>query len=128
MGKQFNDFFIKYPNAKQQLLAFYDDHGLNPYKLQKNAQKIKNVKNLKQKIGNLIPKDYEQNLEKMKKIFDGIWMYIKLKPMRNEIIHWMLKQKEQDDDLVIDKSLIRYSLIRMIVFNIKRVVWSKHFI
>merc|ERR1712154_425866 len=54
LQKQFNDFFIKYPNAKQQLLSFYDEHSLNPYKLQKNAQKLKNVKNAKQKNANLI--------------------------------------------------------------------------
>merc|ERR1712228_384765 len=39
--KQMNEIFKKYPNAKKQLLIFYDNHGLNPFKLQKKKKKKK---------------------------------------------------------------------------------------
>ena len=126
---QMNQIFVKYPRAKQRLLFFYDDCGLNPYKLQRKAKNIKNDKKKNQNIAELIPKDYEEKLKKIKEIFDEIWLYVKLKPLRNEIIHFVLKQQDDENSsLKIDLSLIRYSLIRMIVFHIKRVVWSKHFI
>merc|ERR1712228_156430 len=47
--KQMNEIFKKYPNAKQQLLFFYDNHGLNPFKLQKKIKKLKNDQNKKKK-------------------------------------------------------------------------------
>ena len=135
--KQLNDIFIKFPNAKKELFKYYDDEGLNPNKLQKATKNNKNLQN----INNLIPKDYEMKLKKVKVIYDDIWMLIKLKPIRLELIHFFLKQEEifkdyktnnnyikNKDYMKIDLSLIRYSLIRMIVFHIKRVVWMKHFI
>ena len=129
------EIFVKYPNTKKELLVFYDKDKLNPYKLQQAKHQNKNKF---QSILKIIPKDYEQKLKKLRVIYDDIWMLIKLKPLRTELIHFFLKQQdlihENNIDhndkrfMKIDLYLIRYSVIRMIVFHIKRVVWMKHFI
>ena len=68
-----------------------------------------------------------RNLKEIKAVYGEIWMLVKLKPLFTEITKFFEGQKVGDgNDSESDCSLLRYSVIRMIVFHIKRVVWQRH--
>ncbi len=59
---------------------------------------------------------YEKELPKFKKLFDEMFLLIALKEMKKKLLEKYGKKE----------SLVRYSLLKMVILHVKRVVYMKH--